>query len=375
MMPDLAAAPDLSPMQMLGELMPQVLQLASNSVLKSPKVVAVTWDNDTHRSDIEALFPQYAASKAWTAQTSEYGVGALTVGTPIHLSGNAPASLTDKGDLFGGAVQPEAGVLYGFFVPVGTTVDDGTGSKCCTDYDGYHADAAVGSLDVPYFIACACPMFDGPNIGDLQQLTTVAGHELVETVTDPFQNGFGQTDDAHAIWTIVSDGEVADLCQFNDTTYWQPSDMSYTVQRTWSNRAAAAGHDPCVGDPATPYYQAIPLATDPVTLTAPQSSPWQTQGLKVAMGATGTLRLRIYADAAAGPFTITIDDYNSTWLNGTKLLSFTVPATPVASGDELEATVAVLGQDPSLGAAEAYVVTTTPVAGGLSTQYFGVVGQ
>ena len=38
----------------------------------------------------------------------------------------------------------------------------------------------------------------------------------------------------------------------------------FMVQRTWSNAAAKAGHDPCVPAPATPYIAAEPMFTESV---------------------------------------------------------------------------------------------------------------
>src|SRR5690349_1422012 len=71
----------------LGPLMPQDVAGTPTAVMAHPTVVAITYDGDANRSDVEALFQQYAASPAWALHVSEYGVGALTVGTPQHLTG------------------------------------------------------------------------------------------------------------------------------------------------------------------------------------------------------------------------------------------------------------------------------------------------
>ena len=78
----------------LGALMPQEVPGDPNAAMATPNVVAITYNTDTSRSDIEAFYNQYAASPAWALQTAEYGIGALSVGTPIHLSGSPPASDT-----------------------------------------------------------------------------------------------------------------------------------------------------------------------------------------------------------------------------------------------------------------------------------------
>src|SRR5437870_3626660 len=78
----------------LGSLMPQEIAGNKTAVMATPSVVAITYDNDPNRTDVEAFYHQYAASPAWATQTSEYGVGALTVGTARHLTGAAATTDT-----------------------------------------------------------------------------------------------------------------------------------------------------------------------------------------------------------------------------------------------------------------------------------------
>src|SRR5207244_328184 len=101
-------------------------------VIASPKVVTITADADANRADFEAFAPQYAASTSWAMQTSEFGVGALTAGTPQHVA-TAPA--TDAAaiaalvaNLSGttpawGAADPNT--IYAFYIPKGAPFDDG----------------------------------------------------------------------------------------------------------------------------------------------------------------------------------------------------------------------------------------------------------
>jgi hypothetical protein len=369
----------------LGALMPQVVRLnTTNAVMLNPKVMPITYDDDTRRTDIEAFITNYAQSTAWTSATSEYGVGTLSSATPQHITGNAPGTIVDSTVIgmlqanLGGASPawgaPDPNTIYAFFFPAGTIVDDGTGSKSCTDYDGYHYEAAVGTVIVPYAIIVACPGFDGPRITDLQQLTIVASHEIVEAATDPFVEsnpGFAQTDDPHNVWTAITGGETGDMCSYADTFPWAPPDMTYSVQRMWSNAAAAAGHDPCVGAPTTPYYQTVPTLPDNVTV----SGPVATKALKIAVGATGMLTVTVYADAAGGPYIVSFDDYNHVYGGGQTYLQATVPSGPFNAGDQFQVPVKVLGKDMQLGA-EAFVLNTKPAMGsGPTTYFYGFIGQ
>lgn len=380
----------------LGPLMPQVLKFQPTGLLlTSPKVLPITFAGDANATDISAFFTQFAQSTAWATQTAEYGIGPLTVLPAAQLSAAAPPALAD-GDLqtlltknLTGAAPawgpPDPSTIYAFFVPAGSIVDDGTGAKSCDLFDGYHAAATVGAVNgaggvsVAYFVVVQCPGFDGPDVTDLQQLTVAASHETIEAVTDPSPDPYQgnpaylQTDDSHIVWSYTTGGEIADMCEIADTFLWTPPDMTYAIQRVWSNAAAAAGHDPCVGQPTTPYYQTVPEQNDEIALGSPGNT-FATKGIHVALGQSGTVTLHVYADAAAGPFDISFFDYNNFFNGGPTLLAFTAPTKTVKPGDTVRASVKVMGQDPTLVNGEAFLVATIP-ASGPTTLYFGLVGQ
>jgi len=374
------AAIDAPPVAPFGDRMPQIG--GGTEVITAPKVMAITYDNDTNRTAYEQFFTQYAASTAWPAQAAEYGVGALTVLNPAHITGNAPGTLTEAqfvamltSNTTGaspawGAADPST--IYQLSIPSGTMYSDSNGSKCCSGYLGYHYSAAIGGQSIPFAINCGgC---SGGGLTPLQNLTTTVNHETVEAATDPFNAGFAQTDDDHFAWTFVTGGEAGDLCEYADTANdVSPAGISYTIQRTWSNAAAKAGHDPCVPDVTTPYYQTIPDAPDMTTLST-FGTAITTHVKKIAMGATGTLTLHVYADSAsAGPFSITLQDYDA--FGSQNYLTITQPTGTYNVGDTVSVPIRVLAADSSLGGnAEVFQVTTTP-SSGPSTYFYGLIGQ
>ena len=361
----------------LGDLMPQII--GGSGVIAAPKVIAITYANDPNRTAYETFFTEYAAATAWTAQANEYGVGALTVAAPGRLAANAPATLTEtqfintvlKPNLTGATPAwgaPDANTIYEISIPASMQFGDTQDGMCCSDYYGYHYDAAmIGGVDVPFAINCAC---DGGGLTALQNLTETANHETLEAATDPFGTGFAQTDDDHIVWTYITDGENGDLCEYADTAnLLAPTGMSYAIQRTWSNAAAHAGTDPCVPDGASSYYQTIPDAPDTATVSVFGSSV-TTHAKKIAKSATGTLTLHVYATGtSSGPFTVSVDDWS-----GMGLLSITQPVGTFNAGDTVTAQVTVNNPDTSLGQAEAFQVTTKP-ASGPSTYFYGVISQ
>ena len=395
---NLVAPPDAPPHVFVdaapsfGARMPQAIVGDPTAIMTAPKGMAITWDNDPNQVDLEKFFGAYGASPAWAEQTAEYGVGTLTNAPPQHIAGNAPATVLES-TLLGllttntaGANPPwgppDENTIYMFFIPKGTKFDDGSGSFACQGYDGYHFDTMINGVDVAYSISAVCHQEAlGLGITDLQDVTITAGHEAVETATDPRTStsapiGWGDVDDAHAVWGYITEGELGDLCEYAATEAWEsPPSLDYSVQRTWSNAAAAAGHDPCVGDGTTPYYQTIPDQLDTATINY-TGTPRPTHGTKIAKGATGTIDLEVYADApGAGPFTVTLVD-DSEAFGGTALLQFTQPTGTYMPGDKLHVPVKVLGLDSSLDGGEAFEVDTTPVSGGgPATAYYGLVVQ
>lgn len=368
-----------------GDRMPQVVGGAGGTgIIAAPKVIAITYANDPLRADYEAFFTQYAASAAWTAQAAEYGIGALTVGAPGELAANTPASLNEnqlianvlKPNLTGANPawgQPDANTLYEISIPQALAYDDGTGSKCCQDYYGYHYDTKINNVDIPFAINCAC----ADSLTALQNLTETANHETVEAASDPLGTGFAQADDDHAAWTYTTDGEVADLCEYADTaSMLMPAGMTYAIQRSWSNAEARAGHDPCVPGAAADYYQTIPDAFDTGTVSIFGSNS-TTHLTKIAKGATGTIMMHVYANGAdTGPFKVTLDDWNASF-GQPALLTFVQPTGTYMAGETVTAQVTVVNTDSQLGnAAEAYQITTKPMTGGgPATYFYGLVGQ
>ena len=376
------AAIDAPVLASFGDRMPQVVNSLGGSVIAAPKVVAITWANDTYRTDYETFFTQYAASTAWTAQAAEYGIGALTVATPGRVATNAPATLDEptfistvlKPNLTGANPAwgaPDANTLYEVSIPASMMYDDGTGSKCCSDYYGYHFDTKINGVDVPFAINCACA---GGGLTALQNLTETANHETVEAASDPLGTGFAQADDDHAAWTYTTDGEVADFCEYADTAnLLAPTGMTYAIQRTWSNAEARAAHDPCVPGALPDYYQTMPDAFDTVTVSLFGSNT-TTHATKIAKGATGTLTLRVYANGSyTGPFQVTLQDWNEQ----PAFLTFVQPTGTFMAGDTITVQTTVVNTDSGLGnAAEAYQITTKPMTGGgPSTYFYGLISQ
>jgi hypothetical protein len=340
--------------------LPQVQNLGG-TVLHTPKVMPISWMLDPQEPVLDRMVQELTGTSYWGITTSEYGVGALTGLAPVHMPDPIPATYTDdqvtaliSANTTGASPAwgaPSSSTVYMIAIPKGVPFTDGQGSKCCQDYDGYHTETRVGGTIVPYAVVCTCPGFDGPSESDDQQLTAVISHELVEASTDPFPSSrpaYAQTDDAHAVWTIVTQGELADMCELNADANVVPTDGTYMVQRTWSNKAAAAGKNPCV--PAPDLYAGTEPSM-PAMGNVQYGGPWMTEVVKIPLGQTGSVDLPLYTNGVMGAWTVKAWDYNAEYYGGTQLLDLKLDRQMGNNGDVLHLTITPQGFDSMLKAA------------------------
>jgi hypothetical protein len=316
------------------------------------------------------MVTELTTTATWSAQTSEYGVGALTKTTTIEIPGTPPTTLDDNT----GAVTPfqqtlinnlsgatpawgpaDANTMYTFLLPLGTDIN--SGGHCCQDFLGYHWEVAVGSTSVPYAVVCDCPAIQGDPLTPLQEVTTSVSHELVETATDPLPKtspAFAATDNADAIWTALTGGELADMCQYNADQGYTPAGATYMVQRTWSNAAATASKNPCVPAPSNgPFFNSMPVLTDSVTIGGVT-----TKGVKIPVGSSKTIDIQLFSEAqTSGSWTVKAYD-SGAFLGGTANTTVSLDKSSGSNGDVLHLTITVNKKDATIGG-EAFVLVST----------------
>jgi hypothetical protein len=327
---------------------PQVADFGG-PVLASPKFVPVFFpgDDPTTVGQIEDFVNRVGQTSYWTAIVTEYGVGPGVGAPPVDLTETAPTTIDDSaiqtwlaGKLDGGdPLWPvaDANTVYALHYPTGTTVTFQGGptgtSTSCTDFGGYHSNITLqNGMNVAYAVIPRCPAipaqmgFAGMSI--IQNLTSTESHEFIEASTDPYP----QTDAAYAdvessfeYWEeALGGGEIGDMCAQFDGVFTTFPELPYMVQRSWSNKAALAGQDPCVPPLAGEvYFNAGPELDDiPVTIDGESLS---VKGVEIPVGKSKTIMLDLFSNAStSGPFSVHVDDGN--YLNGgPQLLSFSAP--------------------------------------------------
>src|SRR5439155_14740378 len=303
--PDAPAAPDaaidagFTPASHLPP--PQVVSLGG-PVLTAPKIEPIFFTGDSAMQGmVEGFLSTLATDPYWAATTSEYGVGALTILPTIVTTSTPPTTdaalqtwLTTMTDgTHAGWPTPDMNTVYAVYLPAGVVLSTPFGTSC-QSFGGYH-DETVTTMQKPLIYALL-PRCDS----SLTSQTVVTSHELVEAATDPlpFTKGAWQSvDNDHAIWGFTPGGELGDMCEYVHAAEQQIVG-SYTVQRTWSNASAAAGHDPCVPALKDPYVTATPMLTDslPIDIGPPQGTV-MTKGISVAMGTSKTIEVDLWSDA------------------------------------------------------------------------------
>ncbi len=339
--------------------MPQV-DYNGGRVLQNPKIVTVTWaqDDPTMVSRIQQFGDLITSTAWWTAVSSEYCqqpgnspcIGPGTGGGHVVIQDAPdPNGYTDSSQGAASSLQsfihdhvvggngvtadfptPDDNTLYVIYFPMGTTVTlDGEAS--CDSFGAYH-----NTTILPY----ASTLLNNvayaaiPRCGTKESTTTVsASHEIIEAATDP---DIGENSLSYYMlnqaWAGNSGGEVGDLCEGGGNS--NVTESTFTVQRTWSNKSAAAGQDPCVPIPAGEvYFNAAPEAS------------------KVALpkaGATATLAIDAFSDAPMAPWTLTAIDLAS-FQQQLPVLTFSYDNSTVQNGDHVTLTITAKAALPSNG--------------------------
>ena len=298
---------------------PQV-QDNGGPTLAAPVIVTITWSTDPDANTYNTFGDTIGASSYWHALNTEYSVGPATSGTTNHVTiTTAPAATMADSDL-DTLVATNAGVapwpastpntIYAVYMPPGMGLTFGGQDVCQQGIGGYHSET---SGNVVYAIMPHCNGFM------TQDVELSASHELDEAVTDPHTNSnpaYIYFDQNHLAMEFFNSfqSEIGDACEMMMANA-DPIDFPpYVVQRQWSNKAAAAGHDWCVPSADGYMYNTTLLpSSNEDAISVDLSSLGlgvgvvPSKGFKVALNQTRTFPIGLFSDKAlSGPFTIDV---------------------------------------------------------------------
>lgn len=328
---------------------PQVTNYGGNT-MPTPKIVPIIYQGDTYTQQIKDLTTKIGTSKYWKDTTFEYGVGAITAVDPIILTDTAPTNISDddvqtwlKSMLDGTHAefgQPDVNAIYTIYYPATTTISLGRGGgTSCQEFGGYHGETRVGTTKVSYAVLPRCSGFGQ---SDLESLSIASSHEWIEAATDPLPNtdpAFMLPDDDHLAYLLFPLSEVGDMCAYSGNDHSLLEAGGLLVQRSWSNAAAKAYHDPCVPAPVEPYFNATPDLKETVDIDLGGGSPYPTKGVKVPVGQSKTIDLLLWSDAkTSGPFTVRAYDL-ARYMRQPQELSLSLDRDSGVNGEKLHLTI------------------------------------
>jgi hypothetical protein len=307
---------------------PAVVTSYGGPTLTAPVLVPIFFSNDSDSTSpipaMTAFFQRLGATNYWKA-LSEYNIGPVASVVPVQLSQAAPASLIDDpaGNTLkpllanliatgaGGLPAPTPQTLYVLVFPSTTSVVQGgmtSGGNACSAFLGYHDElplAAGGS--VAYAVVLRCSASQLGYATDLDVMTSTASHEIIEAVTDPFPSSspaYANLDAQHGLLLAANPGtELGDMCQVDPEADFSFQDMSFLVQRFWSNAAAAAGHDPCVpAYPGETYFTGVPVLPGTTSVSIFGTS-MPSSSVAIPVGQSANVPVDFYSDGPTTPGT------------------------------------------------------------------------
>jgi hypothetical protein len=355
----------------------------------NPVFIPVTFPSDPSQSDIVAFTNGIGATTFWSTIVTQYGVGAATGGTPVILTeAQEPAGTGSTIDDMAG-IQPwlqtqiaaggalagtnGANTIYAIYFPSGTTISL-EGAQSCNSFGGYHNNFVTSDTgeNVTYAVVPRCGSFPTASgvLSGLDAITGPASHEYLEAVTDPdpgTDDAYSGVDNNDFIWELVlGGGEIGDMCAQFPGVFYKPAGFPYTVQRSWSNAAALASHDPCQPSLTGEVYFNAVGELPSITLGGGIGT---TTAVSIPLHTTKTINVDLYSDGpTSGPWTVNAFD-SAEIMGGPTALSFTWDKTTGQNGDTLHLTITTIADPPQKG--EAFVIEST--LGATTNAWIGLV--
>jgi hypothetical protein len=335
-------------------------------VLSSMKLVTVVTSGDSNGTDFFAFDDALIASAWWTPISQEYGLGTPTQN--VHVTGAAMTTNPTEADMatyiataIAGtpAAVADGNTMYMLYLPPGILISDPRGLNTgCQYYGGYHT--TYDKSGDAWGVAQDCAI-SGDGLTDVQQMTIIGSHEIVEGATDPVPgNGWTLAPPvANAPWTQPDStwieavyGELGDLC-----AYTQITEGLYIYQRIYSNAAAALGGDPCIPTYTMSAYDNMSAPQGWYTITSGGTATFPVTGFS-NMATTPWLASAVFWKSSGPTFDVTLTSPTSETIQGTSYPTLnngtsgtvTVTAPAAASGTwaiiALESDPYTVGGDP-----------------------------
>jgi hypothetical protein len=229
---------------------------------------------------------------------------------------------------------PTDNTIYMVSFPKGKTITDPSGAASCQVFCAYHGTFKIGTQNVYYGVlpdmtgTCASGCGSAPSTFANQ--TSVASHEMIETVTDA-EVGLATTLGPPLAWYDNTNGEIGDICNAQQGTFVGSDSVTYTVQQEFSNQQNA-----CITTRSTSTTPDFTVAVSPsATTVAPGGSTTINVATTAVGGSTQTVALTITGlpSGVSGTFAPT-----TVTAGGAATLTLTATTTAAAGTSNLNIT-------------------------------------
>jgi hypothetical protein len=327
--------------RLISERLPRI-EYRGGPFLRSPAITTVTFtgDDPARVARLERFGEQVAQSDWWRAVTDSYCakpadcIGLGKAARSVRLDKALPRRVRDvdveallEAEALSGTLSTLDGhALVIAYLPAGVVMSDAFSPRYCdAGPRAFHRLLRAADISIPFAVI--------PRCGDEAETTITASHEILEATTNPDPNkpGFRLPAGSATVAFAGLGAEPADPCNLINRDRPRAAVGRFAVQRAWSNRAAAAGTDPCVpARPERPYLALIPR-TPIVRLSSP--------------GARTSIVLDGVSDRPVERWTVSVRDLTAED-DGMPYVDARIDRTQVVSGDTITLTLKLLRVSP-----------------------------
>jgi hypothetical protein len=225
------------------------LQYFGGPVLTNVHNVPVFWNSDVQFQDNLSAFYAAVPGSALFDMLGQYSGIGHGDGEPGFVDGREVATFTDAdvqselNSLFdaGSITPPNGQTYYPVHFPAGVSITASDGSQSCVQFCAYHGTFVRNGVNVNYGVipdqGGSCAGGCGGDAQTVNNLDSVASHELVEATTDPAV-GLATTAGPPLGWYDPNNGEIGDICNAQQGTTVGADGATYVVQTEFSNAAS-----------------------------------------------------------------------------------------------------------------------------------------
>ncbi len=238
-------------------------------VISNVKLIMVVYGTGTYASYVStdtapsmASYYSQLPTSSYMDWLNEYNTGSQKIGRGTYAgkftitpsAANNGTSITDaqvqaelNAQINGGHLPvPDANTIFMVHFRAGQTIANGGNSCQAGGFCAYHGSAINGSYEycyavLPDFHSSLCASGCGSS-SEYNNVCSTASHEVIEAITDPLvadATAFASPLGWYWYSTDTCQGEIADICNQNQATFTGTDGRSYSVQKSWSNAAAA----------------------------------------------------------------------------------------------------------------------------------------